>query len=102
MLPDDVDTLVHELSASLLPSQRHAFIDAARAALAAAGCSGCGAAYRVLAPLQRTYWDPPPDQRVGEPRHYRPSKLADAEPIGEPSRPDRARAVLFARSRAAG
>jgi len=45
---DDVELLISELSASLTPPQRHAFLAAARAALAAAGCSGCGAAYRLL------------------------------------------------------
>jgi hypothetical protein len=79
------DALISELSASL--DQRAAFEAAARAALAAAGCSGCGAAYRVLAPLQRGYWDPPPDPRVGEPRgagNRRPSKLMAGPPIGGP------------------
>ena len=81
---DDVEQLISELSASLLPPQRHAFESAARAALAAAGCSGCGAAYRLLAPLQRSFWDAPPDTRVlAGPRHHgRSSKLIQAEPIG--------------------
>ena len=79
----EIDALLIELAASLVPPQRAAFEAAARAALAAAGCSGCGAAYRVLAPLQRGYWDPPSDdmRREGA-RHLRPSKLASAEPIG--------------------
>src|SRR5262245_796584 len=79
----DVEQLISELSASLPPPRHVAFEAAARAALAAAGCSGCGAAYRVLAPLQRGYWDPPSDdmRREGA-RHLRPSKLASAEPIG--------------------
>jgi hypothetical protein len=79
----DVELLISELSASLALPQRIAFEAAARAALAVANCSGCGAAYRVLAPLQRSFWDPPPDdmRREGA-RHLRPSKLASAEPIG--------------------
>jgi len=82
---DDIELLISELSASLTPPQRHAFLDAARAALAAAGCSGIGAAYRVLVPIQRLHWDPPDDQRTGQPLGVgsrRPSKLASAEPIG--------------------
>jgi hypothetical protein len=82
---EDVELLISELSASLTPPQRHAFLAAARAALAAAGCSGCGAAYRVLVPIQRAHWDPPDDQRTGQPLGVgsrRPSKLASAEPIG--------------------
>jgi len=81
----EIDALLIELAASLVPPQRAAFEAAARVALAAAGCSGCGAAYRVLAPLQRGYWDPPSDdmRREGA-RHLRPSKLASAEPIGAP------------------
>src|SRR5262249_53170693 len=81
----DVELLISELSASLTPSQRIAFEAAAHAALAAAGCSGIGAAYRVLAPLQRGYWDPPADQRIGQPRgsgSRRPSKLVAGEAIG--------------------
>jgi len=50
---DDVELLISELSASLAPSQQHyAFEAAARAVLAATNCSGCGAAYRLLAPVQ--------------------------------------------------
>jgi hypothetical protein len=83
---EDVELLISELSASLTPPQRHAFLVAARAALAAAGCSGCGAAYRLLAPLQRSFWDAPPDTRaLAGPRHHgRSSKLIAAEPIGAP------------------
>ena len=81
----DVDSLVFELGASLVPPQRAAFEAAARAALAAAGCSGCGAAYRLLAPLQREFFDPPSDARaLSGPRHHRLSKLSQAEPIGAP------------------
>ena len=79
----DVELLISELSASLAPPQRVAFETAAHAALAVANCSGCGAAYRVLAPLQRAYWDPPPDdmRREGA-RHLRPSKLQNLPAVG--------------------
>ena len=82
-ISEDVELLISELSASLTPPQRYAFLDAAHAALVAAGCSGIGAAYRVLAPLQRAYWDPPSDdvRREGA-RHNRSSKLIEREAIG--------------------
>src|SRR5262245_30412672 len=100
--PDEIDALLAELGASLTRSQRIAFEAAARSALAAAGCSGCGAAYRVLAPLQRSYWDPPSDERRADlgARRYggRPSKLASLEPIGssDPREDGRARNRLKA------
>src|SRR5215831_8622565 len=83
----EIDALLIELAASLVPPQRAAFEAAARAALVAAGCSGCGAAYRVLAPLQRGYWDPPSDHAASHhlgPQRRRPSKLISAEAIGHP------------------
>jgi len=48
--------------------------------------------------VQRAHWDPPSDdlRREGA-RHQRSSKLASAEPIGEPGRPDRARLALWSR-----
>src|SRR5262249_58360426 len=82
---DEIDMLLAELAASLAPPQRAAFEAAARAALAAAGCSGSGAAYRVLAPLQRGYWDPPSDWATNAPSgpgSRKPSKLVAAEAIG--------------------
>ena len=79
----DLEQLILELSFSLVPPQRRAFEVAARAALAAAGCSGCGAAYRLLAPLQREFFDPPSDARaILGARHHRSSKLIAAQPIG--------------------
>jgi hypothetical protein len=79
----DFDGLIFELAASLSPSARNAFELAARDALQAAGCSGAGAAYRVLAPLQRGFWDPPADDaRAYGARHQRASKLADGPAIG--------------------
>jgi hypothetical protein len=92
----DVEQLISELSASLIPPHRYAFEAAARAALVAAGCSGCGHAYRILALIQRQHWDPPPDDRLANTgaRHYRPSKLTAAPPIGaeDPRATGRARA----------
>ena len=63
----DVEQLIHELGASLTRFQRVAFEEAARTALAAANCTGIGQAYRLLVPLQRLHWDPPDDQRIGQP-----------------------------------
>ena len=98
MLPDEIDTLVHELSASLLPCQRAAFIDAAHQALAGVNCLGPGLAFRLLAEIQRRHFEPP-DLRADMQgaRHHRHSKLADAPPIGE-QREDRARRALWARA----
>jgi hypothetical protein len=81
---DDVELLISELSASLNPPQHAAFEAAARAALVAANCSGIGAAYRVLAPLQRGFWDPPPDDRQANTgaHHHRSSKLRDLPAVG--------------------
>jgi hypothetical protein len=94
----DVEQLISELSASLLPFQRTAFETAARAALVAAGCSGCGAAYRLIGPLQRAFWDPPPDDRLANAgARHRGGKLADGPPIGE-VREDRARRALWSRA----
>jgi hypothetical protein len=82
---DDVELLVSELSASLAPPQRHAFLAAARVALADIPCLGPGIAFRTLAELQKKgFWDPPPDTRsLAGPRHNG-SKLVRAEPIGAP------------------
>jgi hypothetical protein len=90
----DVEQLISELSASLAPPQRIAFEAAAHAAMEVANCSGCGAAYRVLAPLQRTYWDPPADDRLAHSgaRRHRPSKLADGPPLDDDSARGRAQA----------
>jgi hypothetical protein len=89
----DLDALIVELGAALTPSARDAFELAARDALAAAGCSGAGAAYRVLAPLQRGFWDPPPDDaRAYGARHQRSSKLADGPPLDDDSARGRAQA----------
>ena len=102
--PDpQLDALIFELAASLERPQRVAFETAARAALAAAGCSGCGAAYRLLAQLQKGFWDPPSDWATNHPlgvRSRRPSKLVSAEAIGRPDPREDAR--LRRRFQAAG
>ena len=84
MSPDDVDLLLSELSASLAPPQYAAFLVAARAALANVPCLGPGNAFRLLATLQRSYFDPPPDARHANlgARHYRPSKLRGLAAVG--------------------
>jgi hypothetical protein len=94
--PDsDFDALIAELGAALSPSARDAFELAARDALQVAGCSGAGAAYRVLAPLQRGFWDPPADDaRAYGARHQR-SKLVDGPPLDD----DSARGRASSRSR---
>jgi|SRR5262245_8430276 len=81
----DVDALIHRLSGPLEPSARIAFRAAALDALTRVPCLGEGAIYRAVASLQRQFWDPPPDPRVGQTRGSglrRPSKLIAAEPIG--------------------
>jgi len=97
MLSPEIDALVCELGASLPRSQRAGFEAAAYRVLADIPHLGPGSAWRALAQLQRDWFVPVPDQRAGEPRHYS-SKLKQAEPIGEPSRPDRARVALWQRS----
>jgi len=81
-LPPEVDDLVQQLSHSLEPPQRHAFIDAARTALESIPCLGVGVAYRTLAGLQRQFFDPPCDRVAYGPNHYKPSKLIAAPAIG--------------------
>src|SRR5262249_1520779 len=78
------DPLISRLAAPLEPGDRAAFRAAAESALV--GCSGEGQAYRTLRDVWRTFFHPPPDPRVGQPRRLglRPSKLASLEPIGAP------------------
>jgi hypothetical protein len=92
----DLDALIVEFGAALAPSARAAFELAARDALQAAGCSGAGAAYRVLAPLQRGFWDPPADDRLAHSgaRHL-PRRSEAAAPIED----DSARGRSSARAR---
>jgi hypothetical protein len=82
MLSEEIDQLLSELSASLTPPQHFAFCTAARAALAAVPCLGPGAAYRLLADLQKFYFEPPPDRLAGVGVRHRANKLIAAAPIG--------------------
>jgi hypothetical protein len=84
-IPDDVDPehIISRLAGPLEPAARAAFRRAAEAALAALPCAGEGIIYRIVAPLQRAYFDPPTDCRAGWDieQELRPSKLRDAGPI---------------------
>jgi hypothetical protein len=86
MIPDDVDVdaLIARLSGPLQPADRAAFRAAAERVLEQLPCAGPGVAYRAVAALQRSFFDPPPDDRYAYntgPRR-RPSKLAAGPPIG--------------------
>jgi hypothetical protein len=84
-IPDDADPdiLISRLAGPLEPTARAAFRRAAEAALAALPCAGEGIIYRIVAPLQRAYFDPPDDRRAGWhiEQDYRPSKLKQASSI---------------------
>jgi hypothetical protein len=84
-ISDEIDELIFQLAASLHPPQHDAFIVAARTAVGNIQCAGPGSAYRVLAALQRTYWDPPiGEQGARDSTGLRPGKLANKPPIGRP------------------
>jgi hypothetical protein len=86
-LPTEIDELVQQLGSSLDPSQHHAFVAAAQTALAGIPNLGPGSAYRVLAPLQRRFFDPPSDGRaVHGPRHLA-TKLTALPPIAAVEEP---------------
>jgi len=77
----DLDALISRLAGPLLPADRAAFRAAAESALT--GCSGEGLAYRIVAPLWRTYFRPAAE--TNQPTGFgsrRPSKLANGPPIG--------------------
>jgi hypothetical protein len=78
----DFDPLISRLAAPLEPGDRAAFRAAAESALV--GCAGEGQAYRTLREVWRTFFHPPPDPRIGQPRRLgeRPSMLAAGPPIG--------------------
>jgi hypothetical protein len=87
----DAETLISRLSAPLEPADRSAFRHAAEVALAAPGIWGEGLAYRVLVPLWRQYFHPPPDDRstswdIANERSHGPTKLIGAPPIGHSRR----------------
>lgn len=81
---DDLDTeqLIARLAGPLSPLDRAAFRLAAKEAVARVPCWGEGAIYRVVAALQKQFFDPPTFDRArwGIERE-RPSKLKDAAPI---------------------
>ena len=97
-ISDDVDpeALISRLAGPLAPPDRIAFRRAAEDALTRVPCWGEGAIYRAVAVLQRQFFDPPSDIRHANlgARHYRPSKLTAAPPIGaeDPRAIGRARA----------
>jgi hypothetical protein len=82
---DDVDSdlLISRLAGPLAPCLRQAFRHAAEAALAHVPCAGDGAFYRAVAPLQRSFFDPPTSGRaawdIGQ--EVRTSKLRTAPAI---------------------
>jgi hypothetical protein len=98
-LPPEVDDIVQQLSYSLEPPQRHAFIDAAQVVLGSIPCLGVGVAYRTLVGLQRKYFDPPCDRVAYGPQHYRrPTKLTSLPPVGaEDARGTARRLAMWAR-----
>jgi hypothetical protein len=81
----DPDILISRLAGPLAtPADRAAFRRAAEAALACVPCWGEGAAYRAVSVLQREYFDPPSDLRMGwdiEREIFRSSKLRAAPPL---------------------
>ena len=84
-MPDDVDPdlLIARLAGPLTPDARQAFRRAAEDALARVPCQGEGIIYRTIAPLQRSYFDPPSDGRaawdIGH--ELRANKLTAAPPL---------------------
>jgi hypothetical protein len=101
MYPDDeIDRLVAELGASLPAEQYRAFEIAAHAAIAGIACPGPGSVYRVLALIQRTYFDPPIEDRMPSgPRVFqRASKLRSLPAIEH----DDGRKVRYQKLREAG
>ena len=64
LISDDVEQLISRLSGPLLPCDRAAFRRAAEDALARVPCWGEGAAYRAVASLQSSFFDPPTEDRA--------------------------------------
>ena len=82
----DPDALISRLSRPLNVADREAFRAAAQDALAGLPCWGEGAAFRVVASLQRGFRDPPTDHRAHwdiEQELAQPSKLRDAPAIAD-------------------
>src|SRR5215472_18242804 len=65
-ITDDLDSeaLISRLAGPLSPPDRAAFRRAAEDALSRVPCWGEGAVYRVVASLQRAFFDPPADGRA--------------------------------------
>jgi hypothetical protein len=86
-VPDEIDVLISRLAGPLEPAARAAFRQAAEEALAHIphACWGEGAAYRVIAVLQRNFFTPPDDYRagwdIGNDISSRRSKLREAPAI---------------------
>jgi hypothetical protein len=82
--PADIDLLISHLAGPLAPDMRPAFRRAAEQALAQLPCPGEGSIYRLLAPLWRSYFDPPSDWRASWDisQESRASKLRSAPAIG--------------------
>ena len=67
----DPDTLISWFAGPLAPADRERFRHAAEEALARVPCWGEGAAHRVLAELQRGFFDPPDFSRANGVSKYR-------------------------------
>ena len=82
----DIDLLISHLAGPLAPDMRPAFRRAAEQALAQLPCPGEGSIYRLLAPLWRSYFDPPSDWRahwdISQDRCGPASKLINRPAIG--------------------
>jgi hypothetical protein len=84
-IPDDLDAdaLIARLAGPLLPPDRVAFRRAAEMALAEVPCLGPGLAFRLVAALQRQYFQPPDDRRAAwDISEERASKLRAGPPVG--------------------
>ena len=63
-ISDDVEQLISRLAGPLSPPDRAAFRAAVEDALTRVPCWGEGAVYRVVAGLQKAFFDPPSDGRA--------------------------------------
>jgi hypothetical protein len=95
------EELISRFCGSLSPADRAAFRAAAESALGAINCNGEGIAFRVIRDVWRGYFHPPSDYETGHPvgvGSRRPSKLANAAPVGadDPRVGGRARNALRA------
>ena len=83
IISDDVEQLISRLAGPLSPRDRAAFRRAAEDALARVPCWGEGAVYRVVASLQRAFFDPPSDRGAhwDIAHELRDTKLKNKPPI---------------------